>query len=416
MNAMPFESPPRGRSEPAEPRFGLAPRPVVYGGNRVRLLVNGEQYFPQLLAAIDAARRSIHLETYIFADDNIGMRVAAALAAAAGRGVAVRLIIDGFGGGDHARRLVAELGVHGADVRIYRAERWWRLERKLLRRLHRKLAVFDDTLAFVGGINVIDDHNHPEGERGRLGPRFDFAVACEGPIVAAIALAAKRLWWTLSFVDPRSSSGRLPMMASQARPAALPGGVAASLLLRDNLRNRRTIERAYLESIAGAREEIVIANAYFLPGRRFRTALREAVARGVRVRLLLQGRVEYAIQYFGQRALYGQLLDAGIEIHEYVPSYLHAKVAVVDESWSTVGSSNIDPFSLLLAREANVVVYDAVFGSGLRGVLQRAIERDSIQIKAQDYARRGWLDKLRDWIAFGMLRLATVVLARGRIY
>lgn len=397
-------------------RFELAARPIVYAGNRVRLLVNGEQFFPQLLAAIDAARRSITLETYIFADDNIGARVAAALAASAGRGVAVRLLIDGYGGGDYARRLIKELGVHGIDARIYRPERWWRLERRLLRRLHRKTAVFDDALAFVGGINIIDDHNLPEAERGRLGPRFDFAVMCEGPIVAAVALAVKRLWWTLSFVDPRRISGRVPMMSMQLQLPPFPDGVAASLLLRDNLRHRRAIERAYLEAIGRARDDILIANAYFLPGRRFRTALREAAARGVRVRLLLQGRIEYAIQHFGQRALYGQLLDAGIEIYEYVPSYLHAKVAVIDDRWATVGSSNIDPYSLLLAREANVVVYDAQFGGQLRAVLEHAIAVDAIQVKAQDFERRGFVSKVRDWAAFGALRLATAVFARGRVY
>jgi cardiolipin synthase len=407
-------TPQRVRS--ADARFELAPRPIVYAGNRVRLLVNGEEFFPQLLAAIDAARRSIQLETYIFADDNIGTRFAAALAAAARRGVAVKLLIDGYGGGDYARKLVKELGVHGVDARIYRPERWWRLERKLLRRLHRKLSVFDDALAFVGGINIIDDHNLPEGDRARLGPRFDFAVMCEGPIVAAVSLASKRLWWTLSFVDPRKISGRIPMMSMQVRQPAFPDGVAASLLLRDNLRHRRAIERAYLDAIERARDEVLIANAYFLPGRRFRAALRDAVARGVRVRLLLQGRVEYAIQHWGQRALYGTLLAAGIEIYEYIPSYLHAKVAVIDDRWATVGSSNIDPYSLLLAREANVVVYDAPFGRQLRSVLEHAIAVDAVQVKAQDFERRGWFAKARDWFAFGALRLATAVVVRGRMY
>jgi cardiolipin synthase len=401
---------------PSARRFALSPRPVVYAGNRVRLLVNGEQYFPQLLAAIDAARHSIHLETYIFADDNIGQRVTFALAAAASRGVQVHVIIDGFGGGEHARRLVRELGAQGAEVRIYRPERWWRLERRLLRRLHRKIAVIDDAIAFVGGINIIDDHNHPGGERGRLGPRFDFAVACEGPIVAAIALAGKRLWWTLSLVDPTERAGPLPQLSGQPRTRYFPDGVRASLLLRDNLRHRRTIERAYLEAIGGARRDILIACAYFLPGRRFRAALLDAAARGVRVRLLLQGRVEYSLQHHAQRALYHQFFAGGIEIYEYVPSYLHAKVAVIDGFWSTVGSSNIDPYSLLLAREANVVVYDERFGAELQSVIERAIERDAVPLRAEDYARRSWLDRLGDWLAYRLVRLATVVLARARDY
>ncbi len=394
----------------------LAATAEVYGGNRIRLLVNGEQYFPELLAAIENARRLIEIETYIFADDNIGHRVADALAAAGMRGVEVRLLIDGFGGGEHARRLVQELGVHGVQVKIYRPERWWRLERKLLRRLHRKIAVFDERLAFVGGINVIDDHNVPAHVRGRLGPRFDFAVACEGPIVAAMTLAVRRLWWTLSFVDLRHRAGPLPRAAQTPRPPALPGGVAAALLLRDNLRNRRAIERGYLQVFGAARDQVVIANAYFLPGRRFRAALLEVAGRGVRVRLLLQGQPEYALQFYAQRALYGQLLAGGVEIHEYVASYLHAKVAVVDERWSTVGSSNIDPYSLLLAREANVVVHDAGFARQLGAVLGEAIEQSSRPIHPADYARRGWIARARDWCAYFVVRLATVVLARGRDY
>ena len=138
--------------------------------------------------------------------------------------------------------------------------------------------------------------------------------------------------------------------------------------------------------------------------------------RGVRVRLLLQGRVEYAIQHYGQRALYANLLAAGVAIHEYLPSYLHAKVAVIDGRWATVGSSNIDPYSLLLAREANVVVLDDRFALGLRQHLERAIANDSELVKPDDYAARGWLSKLRDWLSYALLRFAIVVIARGRGY
>lgn len=396
---------------------GRTPRPAappVYGGNRIRLLVNGEEYFPQLLAAIGSARRVIEIETYIFAEDNIGVRVAFALAAAAGRGVEVRLLIDGFGGGEYARRLVHDLGVHGAKVRIYRPERWWRLERKLLRRLHRKIAVFDEQLAFIGGINVIADYNVPAQVRGRLGPRFDFAVACEGPIVGAMTLAVRQLWRQLAFVELRRGNGPPPL--AMPRAPAIPGGVPAALVLRDNLRHRHAIERAYLQAFDSAREQVVIANAYFLPGRRFRAALLAAARRGVRVRLLLQGQAEYALQFHAQRALYGHLLAGGIEIHEYVASYLHAKVAVVDGQWATVGSSNIDPYSLLLAREANLVVHDAGFARHLGAVLDEAIGHSARRIAPAEYASRGWLARARDWCAYFVLRLATVVLARGRDY
>jgi cardiolipin synthase len=196
------------------------------------------------------------------------------------------------------------------------------------------------------------------------------------------------------------------------QPAPLRDDMRAALLLRDNVRHRRTIERAYLEAFDSARQDILIANAYFLPGRRFREALRALAQRGVRVRLLLQGRVEYRLQHYAQQALYGQLLAAGVQIHEYLPSYLHAKVAVVDSHWATVGSSNIDPFSLLLAREANVAVHDPDFVSQLRSQLEQAIAADSVPIDAATFARRGWLRRGLNWIAFGVVRAMTAVATR----
>ena len=134
------------------------------------------------------------------------------------------------------------------------------------------------------------------------------------------------------------------------------------------------------------------------------------------LRVVLQGRVEYALQHYAQRALYGQLLDDGIEIHEYVASYLHAKVGVVDRYWATVGSSNIDPYSLLLAREANVVVFDHRFALRLAGELDQAIAKDARPLHAADYARRGLIARGLDWIAYMLVGFATVTLARGRNY
>jgi len=201
-------------------------------------------------------------------------------------------------------------------------------------------------------------------------------------------------------------------------PAAAPDatGVRAALVLRDNLRHRHSIERAYLAAIRSARQQILVACAYFLPGRRFRAALVRAARRGVRVQLVLQGRMRHRVQHHAQRALYGQLIAAGIEIHEYQRSYLHAKVAVVDENWATVGSSNIDPLSLLLAREANVVVRDRAFSNQLRTLIESAIQSDSRTLRAADLARRSWTERVTDWMAYGLMRVATVVVARGRNY
>ena len=163
-------------------------RPLVYGGNRIELLKNGEQYFPRLVAAIDSARQSIYIETYIFELDNVGEKVSDALAAAAQRGVAVHLLIDGFGSQTTADALIARLKPHGAKVIVFRRTRWWRLDRRLLRRLHRKVALFDDRVAFIGGINIIDDHHHPDPEPVR-------AVSASASTSRS---RAKARWWPRS--------------------------------------------------------------------------------------------------------------------------------------------------------------------------------------------------------------------------
>ncbi|HEX9397405.1 MAG TPA: cardiolipin synthase ClsB [Burkholderiales bacterium] len=370
------------------------------GGNRLTLLRNGEQYFPALLRALDAAEHEVFLETYIFADDDTGKSVAAALARAAGRGAAVHLLIDGFGARDFSPRLRELLLRAGVRLLAYRPlVSPWTLRRNRLRRMHRKLVCVDGTLAFVGGINIIDDYDTPHQKP----PRYDYAVKIEGTLVNDVRREAARFWRYLSW----AKSGRRP--AASAKPCASHAAdQKADLVVRDNVRHRRDIERAYLELLASAREEVIIANAYFFPGRRFRQALARAAARGVRVTLLLQGRVEYALLHYASRALYSELLAAGIAIHEYHRSFLHAKVAVVDGQRSCVGSSNIDVFSLLLAKEANVFVDDAAFSQALRASLLEAIERGARPVPPQRWQRRSWWLRLRIRLAFRLARLFIV--------
>lgn len=369
-------------------------------GNRLALLCNGEEYFPALVAAIDAARAEVFLETYLFADDETGSLVAQVLARAAARGVAVHLLLDGFGAQDFAPRFRAILENAGAQVLVFRPNiSPWTLKRNRLRRMHRKIAVIDAQVAFVGGINVIDDHDTP----GHTPPRYDYAVRVEGPLTAQIRAEAAALWSRVAWVNFRK---RWVAPSPPAQTRVWSGaGHRAMLAVRDNVTHRRDIEDAYLALIEAAREEIVIANAYFFPGRRFRQALVAAAARGVRVVLLLQGRVEYALQHYASRALYGSLLEAGVEIHEYHKSFLHAKVAVFDRRWASVGSSNIDPFSLLLAREANLFVDDLGFAGDLRRSLHQAMEAGAAQIPPQKWRHLPLTQRVRIWLGYGLARL-----------
>jgi cardiolipin synthase len=367
-------------------------------GNQVRLLENGVQFFPVLIAEIEAAQREVHLETYIFQDDVTGRQVADALSRAAQRGVSVRLLIDGFGSKDLPDSLIRKMVETGVDVLVFRPPRidFW-LRRQHLRRLHRKLAVIDACIAFVGGINIIDDFDTP----GQTPPRFDYAVRVQGPLLGAIVPVVHRLWrlvkWTQARRRGRSGRG----LPADTRSA---GTQRAAFVVRDNLRHRHDIEQAYLDAIAAARDEILIANAYFLPGIRFRRALVDAARRGVRVTLLLQGRVEYRLLHYATRALYGQLLGAGVHICEYHSSFLHAKVAVIDRQWSTVGSSNIDPFSLLLAREANILVDDAAFAIQLRSSLQAAIDAGGHCLPGNGHAYSSRRARVLAWLAYASVR------------
>jgi cardiolipin synthase len=246
---------------------------------------------------------------------------------------------------------------------------------------------------------------------GRTPPRFDYAVRVEGPLLASIYPRVKRLW---ALVNTTRMRPRLPSSARLEPSLEYCGTQRAAFVTRDNLGHRRDIEQAYLEAIGEAREEILIANAYFLPGQSFRWALMDAAARGVRVILLLQGRVEYVLQHFASRALYGAFLDAGIEIYEYHKSFLHAKVAVIDRHWATVGSSNIDPFSLLLAREANVVIKDDGFATLLRDSLFAAMHEGAAQVKRESWRSQPWPIRVVTWLSYGLARLLTGLFAYGR--
>ena len=399
-------------------------RPVLASGHEITLLEGGGQYFPALIDCIDTARDEVLLETYIFADDRSGRRVARALARAADRGVRVTCVVDGFGTATLSGEVAEVLSGEAVRVEIFRPEnRRFALDRQRLRRLHRKMVVIDGQIAFIGGINMLDDWFDPN--HGELdAPRFDFAVRVRGPLVANAHLAMRRLWWELHLINrslgrrralPNVPRERFAWPSPVTSRIAEAGSLRAMLMLRDNVRYRRSIERWYLRAIGRSRREILIANAYFLPGVRFRRALRRAAGRGVRVRLLLQGRVEYRLQHLATQALYERLLREGIEIYEYQQSFLHAKVAVIDDQ-ATIGSSNIDPFSLLLARESNVVVDDAGFAAMLKERLERAIDGGS-EIQVLDrHRKRPLVIRALNWLSFVLLRLAVSVSGVGDRY
>ena len=377
-------------------------------GNRVTLLRNGTEFFPALEQAIDQARHEILLETYIFEPDAIGTRIADALSRAAARGVKTCVLLDGFGCKDLSRDFIRSLQAGGVEVLYFRPRiSPWTLKRNRLRRLHRKLAMVDGRIGFVGGINIIDDMNAPD----HIPPRIDYAASVQGPAVLAMHATMRRMWRRVAWAALRQST-----LSKIHTDTTIAGGMRAAFVKRDNALYRRAIERAYLSAIRLARDEIVIANAYFLPGRRFRQALLAASRRGVRVVLLLQARVEYVLVDYATRALYGQLLSGGIEIHEYHASFMHSKVAVIDGHWATVGSSNIDPFSLLLSHEANIVVNDKSFANELRQDLQRSIDTGAQRVFQDDWKKAPLMRRLFAWVAYGFVRFMLGIIGYSKLH
>ncbi len=370
-------------------------------GNQVTLLQNGTAYFPAIEAAIDQARHEIYLESYIYQDDAIGQQIADALKRAARRGVKIYVLVDGYGSKGLPQSVRDQLRANGVQILTFRRKiSPWTFRRKRLRRLHRKIVVVDREIAFVGGINIIAELEKTEG----MLPRYDFAVAVQGPLVDVIRLSAQRLWSMVAWKRFRKGTVR-----SVALPAStFTGGVmSANFLVRDNFHHRRDIEAAYLRAIKQAKSEIILANAYFLPGVDFRHALINAAGRGVRVVLLLQGKSDHPLQHYASQALYGNFLAAGIEIYQYHKSFLHAKVAVIDGYWATVGSSNIDPFSLLLSREANVVVNDEAFTATLTQNLKKTMKTDGRRILADNWKEQPAALRFISWLSYGWLRLMT---------
>lgn len=373
--------------------------------NDLTLLYLGAEYFTALIAAIDAARREVAIETYIFEADDAGQNVSAALQRAAQRGVAVRVITDGVG---TSRRLplAAEWRDSGVMHRIYNPRLFGKFG---FSRTHRKLAVIDHEVAFVGGINIIDDYNAGGGVR-MSDPRWDFAVQCRGPIVAEIAIAFHIQWLRLA-PGYLGTPFRHRRRGQRGRLHSSVVGQAA-FVARDNLHNRRSVEKAYLMALGRARHEVWLANPYFVPGRRLRRALTQAALRGVAVHLLI-GRKEFRLLDTAVPWLYAKMLEAGVRIGEYDMRQLHGKVAVVDDVWATVGSSNLDALSLFLNHEANVVFLDDPVVIQLRDHIRKAFAEARL-IDAARYGERSAWRRFRQWAAYRLYRLAMKVLTRGK--
>jgi cardiolipin synthase len=367
-------------------------------GNRFRLLENGEEFYPRVFEAIAAARKEVLLETFILFDDKVGRALQTALLQAANQGAQVDVTVDGWGSAYLPDEFVTRLTAAGVRLHVFDPVKTifsWRT--RMFRRMHRKIVVVDAERAFVGGINFSADHLADFGPAAKQ----DYAVEIEGPIVDTIrrfARAAPRIG------QPRRNW--LRRRHEDARESALPkvGSAQAMFVTRDNRDHRTDIERHYRAAIRLARRRVIIANAYFFPGYRLLKELRKAARRGVDVRLILQGEPDMPIVKTAASLLYNHLLRAGVKIYEYTERPLHGKVAIVDGEWSTVGSSNLDPLSLSLNLEANVMILDRDFNQELGEKLETLIRSSCRLVEESELPHSNTWLMVRSFFVFHFLR------------
>ena len=377
-------------------------------GNQLSLLHRGEQFFPALIDACESALVEIYIETYIFALDATGLRVKTALLNAARRGVAVQLIVDWLGTGDDTiEHLRAELEPAGVRVVVFNP--WFK---RGIVRMHRKIAVIDQRIAFLGGLNINEDLIADDGSAAPLpAARWDFAVGVSGPLVQAIHAEVLAQWERL---EPRPLITRLQSIRAYVsnRQAWRAVEVAeAAFVVRDNLRNRQAIQRALLQALGRARSSALLVTPYFAPGRKLRKAMIHAAQRGVEVVLLI-GVGQFVMQDAVAQSFYPRLVRAGVTIVEYRHTQLHGKLAVVDGEWATVGSSNFDGLSLFVNHEANIVVRDSAFAKSLQQMIREAVV-EGVVITAADVAQLSLPRRVWNRFAYGLYRLVLQALTLG---
>lgn len=368
-----------------------------HSGNRVELLQDGDEFFPRVFAALREARSEVFLETFILSDDKVGRQLRAELIAAARRGVRVVVTVDGFGSPGLEGEFIDGLTAAGVHFHIFNPGLTiFGLRTNLFRRLHRKIIVIDGTLAYVGGINFIADQLRDFGPEGKR----DYAVEIEGPVVDDIHTFAEH---AIRKPHRGPRHWRRPPQRTDT-PSKSVGSAQALFVTRDNRSARTQIERHYHLAIRRAQHELIIANAYFFPGYRLLWRLRQAARRGVRVTLIIQGRPDIGVIKWATRQLYDYLLTSGVQIYEYCERPLHGKVAIADSDWSTVGSSNLDPLSLSLNLEANVILLDSDFNRILRARLHELMDSQCKPVGTENLPPHQWWGGVVSAVVFHFIR------------
>ncbi len=367
-------------------------------GNNVELLINGEDFYPRVFECIENAKKEVILETFIIYEDKVGHRLQQALIKAACNGVRIDFTVDDYGTWDLSKDFVKAMTDNGINLHIFDPQpKLFGVRLNLFRRLHRKIAVIDQEVAFIGGINFSADHLMDFGEKAKQ----DYAVELRGPVVADIHHTCIELLNRGS-----GKKGQKFHISDEQKPTPkVVGDTKVQLAVRDSNSHKKDIEQQYLLAIRLAQKRVVIANAYFFPRYYFLLSLRRAALRGVDVTLIMQGRPDMPWVTALSRLLYKYLLRSDVNIHEYHQRSFHGKIAIIDDEWVTVGSSNLDPLSFSLNLEANAIILNRDLNQRIYDHLQGLINNHCHKIDLEKALRGYWWRVPLIFLSFYFLRI-----------
>ena len=346
--------------------------------NKVRLVRGGKEYFDLLLQMIEQAKDTIHLQTYIYEDDETGIKVANALKAAAQRKVNVYLMADGYASYAMSQKFIEEIKMTGINFcffeTIFKSKYFY-----FGRRLHHKLLVVDTRYALVGGLNISDRYNDLPGRPAWL----DFALYAEGEIALQLCVLCWKTWKGFP-----SKMGITPCEEKEIEFRFAPNEISLVRMRRNDwVRRKNQISRSYIEMLQHAQSNITILCSYFLPGRVIKKNLMKAVNRGVKIKVILAGLSDVMVAKRAERYIYDWLLRNKIEVYEYQGNVLHGKVAVCDKEWLTIGSYNVNNISAYASIELNLDVNNPAFAARVEEILEKIIEEKCVQITKERLAQ-----------------------------
>lgn len=366
--------------------------------NRVKLVHGGKDYFAEMTMMIRSATQHIHLQTYIFDDDETGIMIANELAAASARDVKVYVLLDGYASRHLPKEFIQRLLDAGIDFRYF--EPVWRSKNYYFgRRMHHKIMVVDGRYSLVGGINISNRYNDLPGEPAWL----DWAVSSEGEVSYDLFKVCLEFWY--------KSTKRTRIVVAANPPMEFPAEWDCAVKVRRNdwVRRRNQITRSYIEMFDRAEDHIIVMSSYFLPGRVMRRQMVRAAARGVNITLVLAGTSDVTMAKYAERFIYRWMLRKGINIYEYPKCVLHAKLSTYDKKWVTVGSYNVNNISAYASVELNLDVLNATFASHADEWLEKIIAKDCVRITNSFLKTYNTIERFLQWWSYEVYRFTVYI-------